>query len=130
MLWVYGLLLLGILAAIAGLVYYTDTHWATSAGVSAGKASVQADWDEARRLQREQDEAAAREASKNLGSKDAKRAVEYRTITKTVDRIVIEYRDRPCLDADGLRVAGDAIRGKTTAAGESDKALPTAKPVN
>ena len=126
----YGLLLLGILATLGGLVYYADTHWKTSAGVSAGKEEVSAEWREAKRLQREADQAAARKASAKLGDKDDKRKVEYRTIEKTVDRIVVEYRDRPCLDELGLRVAGDAIRGKASAAGGPNESLPATKPTN
>jgi hypothetical protein len=67
--------------------------------------------------------AAALEAAKN------EKQIVYRTITKTVDRII----DRPvylnvCLDDDGLRVINDALAGKTADPGKPDAAMPATKP--
>lgn len=73
--------------------------------------------------------AAARQANaqaEELEQARAKREIIYRTITKTVDRII----DRPvyhtdCLDDDGLRIANEALTGTPAAAGQHDAALPT-----
>jgi len=48
-----------------------------------------------------------------------------RVITREVERVVEVYRDRPCLDADGLRIVAQAI-GAPATAGEPAPALPTA----
>ena len=72
--------------------------------------------------------AAARQANaqaEELEQAKAKREIIYRTITKTVDRIV----DRPvyrsdCLDDDGLRIANEALTGTPAAASQPDADLP------
>lgn len=55
-------------------------------------------------------------AAAKLEEAKAKRRVVERTITKEVDRVVEKpvYRN-VCLDADGLRVANDALAGEVSA---------------
>ena len=74
--------------------------------------------------------AAARQANaqaEELEQARAKREIIYRTITKTVDRIV----DRPvyrsvCLDDDGLRIANEALTGTPADTSQPDATLPDA----
>lgn len=51
---------------------------------------------------------------------------EYVTIEKEVERVIdkIEYRDRACLDDDGVRVVNAAIR-TTAAASEPSNGVPS-----
>lgn len=50
---------------------------------------------------------------------------EFRTIVQEVERVVEKpvYRDRVCLDDDGLRILGAAVRGGAGGAGEPAGAL-------
>lgn len=59
-----------------------------------------------------------------LEQSNADAKIVYRTITKTVDKIVERpvYRN-VCLDDDGLRAANDALSGKTTAAGQPNSTV-------
>ena len=64
----------------------------------------------------------ANSAAQELEIKKNERQIEYKTITKTVDRII----DRPiyrneCIDADGLRSINDALSGSR----KPSSAMPT-----
>ena len=110
-----------LLAAIAltGLIgtgVYKVKKW--------GGDEVRAEWAEANRLQREKEAAQASAALTRKETGDAKAKVIYRTITREVDKVVIEWRDRPCLDAHGLRLARCAILGKSLDSCKPDESLP------
>lgn len=64
-------------------------------------------------------------ASTALETANVKTEIKYRTIVKTVNQVVEKpvYRDR-CLDADGLRLANDALAGSSASARESSRPLP------
>lgn len=51
-------------------------------------------------------------------------------ITEEIERVVtkIEYRDRMCLDPDGVRVANRALQGLTDNPGQPGPALPASAP--
>lgn len=70
--------------------------------------------------------AADRAAQGHEQDKAADRA-EFRTIYSEVERVVETpvYRDRDCLDADGLRILGDAIAGR--AAGAAREPAPAVR---
>lgn len=72
------------------------------------------------RVREEQLRAEIDKASAGYEADRAKLRTEFRTIYQEVERVVEKpvYRDRECLDADGLRVLQSAIRGDTAAAGE------------
>lgn len=121
-LWVYLGIALAILAALGGLALWVDQNLETSAGVKKGRAEIQSKWDQAL-LEQQAREAERIEAAQQKKEKaDGKAKVVYRTITETVDKIVVQYRDKPCLDDDGLRAASRALRGSNSA--EPDKPLP------
>jgi hypothetical protein len=69
-------------------------------------------------------------ASAALEQQKEQTRVVYKTITKTVDRIVEKpvYRDRACLDDDGVRAVNAALAGKAPDPGQSHPAVPAAKP--
>lgn len=72
----------------------------------------------------------AKTADKAAASHEATREqlrTEFQIITREVDRVVEKpvYRD-VCLDADGLRIVGRAIRGAAADPGEPAPALPDA----
>lgn len=52
--------------------------------------------------------------------------VEFQTIYRDVNRVVTKtvYRDRVCLDPDGLRVLHEAITGHAAPAGEPASGVP------
>lgn len=128
-LWMYGALLLGILLAAYALLQFVDSRWATSAGVTKGKAAVQADWDKANKEQRDREATAANAASTNLEKGNAKAKIVYRTITEQVDRIVErEVYRHICFDADGLlRVNAALVGGAGSAPGQPDS--PVSRPL-
>lgn len=112
----YGLLALAVLAGLGGIY---------GAGYRSGSNAVHNEWQTASREQRDMEAKAAQKAAEKKEQGDAKARVVYRTITKTVDRIV----ERPsyridCLDPDGLRAARDAIGGKVSDPPVVDKPLP------
>ncbi len=112
----YGVLALSILAAI-GTGVYKVKQW--------GADEVRAEWSEANRIAREQEQARSAAAAKELEDERAKRRVVTRTVTKVVDRIV----DRPvyrnvCLDDAGLRCLDSAINGKIDPGCKPDDPVP------
>ncbi len=115
----YGILALSILAAI-GTGVYKVKQW--------GADEVRAEWSEANRIAREQEQARSAAAAKELEDERAKRRVVTRTVTKVVDRIV----DRPvyrniCLDDAGLRCFDSAIDGKIDPGCKPDDPVPAAR---
>lgn len=117
---------------------YTHAAAAIVAAVvaAAGTWKVQ-DWRytarEAERLeaQREITRANALAADNASATHEATKAaarVEFKTIYQEVERVVeVPVYRNVCIDADGLRILGRAIRGDT-AAGESAPALPESEP--
>ena len=109
-----GLLPVRIYAYIAAVVLILGAFGATYLyGRSAGTDSVRLEWEEASRVQRAREAATANEAALRLEGSREKERVVFKTITRSVDRLV----DRPvyrnvCLDDDGLRLARCAIRGE------------------
>lgn len=82
------------------------------------------------RLAREAEATAAFKKAEKLEVDDAKAKVVYKTITQTVDRLV----DRPvyrsvCLDADGLRVANEALSGAPLPTPKLDPPMPGLNPL-
>ena len=113
----YGIVALGILGMLGTIGYKVR-----QAGYDAAKLECA----EAAAVQRKTEEVQASKAAVTKERADAKSKVVYRTIREEVERVVdrVEYRDRPCLDDAGLRVAADAIRGATSRpAAESDGAV-------
>lgn len=111
--------------AIAAFLVAGALYWLYDTGYSRGATSVQAKWDAASAKQREVELAAGAAASTKLETDNAKARTVYRTITRTVDKIV----DRPvyvraCFDADGLRIAADALRGPRADPGKPDRPMP------
>ena len=64
-------------------------------------------------------------ASAALAAQQEQTNVRIRTITRTVDRIVVRpvYRN-VCLDADGLRAVNAALTGKAALARQPDGTMP------
>jgi hypothetical protein len=117
---IYVTLVLLIYAAGATSGFKVES-WRWSAAELAATQAVESD-----RVAKETKEAAA---ATQVAQTEEKERVVYRTIVQTVDRIVEKpvYRDRVCLDADGLRAANSALLG-TAAPGQPDPALPAVKP--
>jgi hypothetical protein len=100
---------------------------AGGAGLRAGMWWVQAQWDRATvAQQREQQRQVERVHEAAVGHEVEKAGLqaEERIITKEVTRVVTQYRDRDCLDPDGLRQLNAAITGAYR--GEPAPALPAA----
>lgn len=115
------LAVLGTLAAIVAGIY--------GKGKDVGRAQVKGQWDRANAEARKREQEASAKAAKALEAERQKRKVVIRERTVYVDKIV----DRPvyrnvCLDADGLRCLGSAIRGESAAGCKPDKPVPPAAP--
>ena len=110
----WGFVLLGVLGFIGTAVYRIH---------EAGKDEVLLEWSKASAAQRAKEQKQGNAAADKKEKGDAKAKVVYRTITKEVDRVVVEYRDRACLDPDGLRLARAAIRGEVPDPAQPDKPL-------
>lgn len=110
----YGLLALAIIGALGGIGYKVR-----QAGYDAAKlecAQAMRELEEAAKAQRERELAQATKAAVKKERGDAKARIVYRTIREEVEKVVERpiYRDAPsCLDADGLRIATDAIASRT-----------------
>lgn len=117
---IYGIVALSILGTLAGIGYKIR---------ESGKESVRLEWAEANSAARAAEAAKAATAADKKEKSDAKAKIVYRTITRDVDRVVVEYRDRACLDDDGLRLARSAILGTIPDPSKPDKPLrPAAEP--
>ena len=101
------LALIALVASAAG--FYAKIH---HDGYEQGVAETNVHWHAAAQAVRQREQAKIKTAEANLEAARAKRKVVYRTITQQVDKIVIRYRDRECLDPVGLCVANAAIGGK------------------
>lgn len=113
----YGVAALAIVAAL----------WAVYHGIEKrGYERGMAECREAAAAQREQELKAGAAASARLEESNAKAKTVYRTITREVDRIVDRpiYRDRDCVDDDGLRAINAALRGPRADPGKPDAAVP------
>ena len=117
---VYAVIALAFMGALGGIY---------AKGYYSGKATVTAEWQEANEKAREEEAAKSAAAAKKLEGTRVKQKVVYRTITQYVDKIV----DRPvyrnvCLDADGLRCLGAAIKGESATGCQPDERVPAATP--
>lgn len=121
--WIY---LIGAVALIGAL--YGVCKAINTAGYERGKAEVTAQWEEANRKQREADEKRIAGAGERLEAGNRSARVVYRTITKTVDRLVAADPGLAldCVGIDGLRVANDALAGALTDPAGADGAVPAA----
>lgn len=108
-----GAAILGMLSLIAYRIH------------DAGYQQAKAECERAAAAQREKEQKQANTAATKLEKDNAKAKIVYRTITKTVDKIVERpvYRN-VCLDADGLHSVNAALAGALTPAAEPDKPLP------
>ena len=99
-------------------------HWVTSAAykLDRAKATERASRDLARAVEQQD-----RAITDYLKDQDRAR-IEYRTITRRVDKIVERpvYLQR-CLDDDGLRQLQDAIAGRASAEPGPAPAVPAAR---
>lgn len=110
--------LLGVVAAMAGSF---GAGWEVRAWKADADQLAQRQAD-ARDAQRRVDN--ADRASGDYEATKAQRQEKQRVVTKEVDRIVTVYRDRACLDDDGLRVLSEAIGGNDS--GQPAPVLPAA----
>lgn len=101
-------------AAVFGFGFWAGDEWRSGA-VAQDELEAKAANDRATaRVARQGDKAAERhEVIKEV------LRTEFVPITQEIERVVtkIEYRDRACLDDDGLRIARDAIAAANRAAG-------------
>lgn len=113
----YGVAALAVIASLWAIY-----HGIEKRGYERGRAEC----ERAAKAQRDAELAAGAAASKQLETENAKSRTVYRTITRNVDRIVDRpiYRDRACLDDDGLRIAADALRGPRADTRKPDGAVP------
>lgn len=114
-----------ILASVGGI------YWSVSSSAfDRGYTKAKAECEEAARIQREAEIGKANLAATEKEKGDAKAKVVYRTITRTVDKIV----DRPvyvrqCFDADGVSIANAALAGTPPATPEPDSRVPQPLPI-
>ena len=119
--------ILGLLVALlgsAGSGYYKG-HRDATARCAIDKAAMVAESQARQAAER----ATADAASALLEDQHEKTKIIYRTITRTVDKLV----ERPvyravCLDDDGVREANAALTGTPATATQPDDALPGAHP--
>ena len=120
----FGLTRIKLAAALVALVVAFGAGWKVEGWRwdASEKAAVQAAL-----AKYQQETAQAAKASSTLAAQQEQNHAEIRTITRTVDRIVVRpvYRN-VCLDADGLRAVNAALAGKAAAAGKPDGAVPAA----
>lgn len=100
-------------------------YWLYDTGYDNGAASVQAQWDAANAKQRDAEAKQGSAASTKLEIGNAQAKIVYRTVTRTVDKIVDRsIYVRACFDDDGMRAVNAALRGALPAAGQPDGAVP------
>ena len=112
---IYAVIALSFIGALGGIY---------AKGYYSGKATVTAEWQEANEKARAEEAAKGAAAATKLEDSRGKSRIVYRTIKQEVDRIVVQYRDRPCLDDAGLHVARCAINRKSADSCKSDKPVP------
>lgn len=122
----YAVAAIALVGAVGGL-YYKVNH----DGYERGKGEIKQQWDAANLEARQREAEASAKAAKELAEARAKRKVIVQERTVYVDKIV----DRPvylnqCLDADGLRCLGSAIRGENAAGCKPDGTMPAVKPAD
>ena len=113
----YAALALAILGALGTIGYQVR-----KAGYDAAMLECRVAAEEIRKAEQAKITVAATKKERS----DAKARIVYRTIREQVDRVVdrVEFVNLPCLGADELRIANDAINGATgTSAGEPDGTL-------
>ena len=115
--------LIGAIALVSGAYFNGRAD-----GNANGDAKIAAMVEESRKA-REAEATAAFKKAEKLEVESAKAKIVYRTITKTVDRIV----DRPvylnqCFDDDGVRAVTDAINGTLAPPAKPDSTLSTTDP--
>lgn len=86
---------------------------------------------ELERVEKEREDAVMRRKAANNASAGHEKdkvviQTEYLTIEKEVDRVQIEYRDRACLDNDGVRVVNQSVR-PTGSAAQPSNTVPAAE---
>lgn len=122
-----GIVLTGyVVAAVVGAVLIGFVY---VKGYRSGSAAVKLEWEEASRIQRAKEEQQIKAAAAALEAERAKRKVVYRTITKTVDKIVERpvYRQQ-CMDDDGLRCVNAALRGEGASGCGAQSGVPGLDP--
>lgn len=117
--WMYLIGAAAVIALLAGIAYTLEHR-----GYERGKAEVQAEWNEAVDKEARAELDQSNTAVTNLEKADAKAKVVYRTITQTVDKLVMRdvYRN-VCLDTDGLLNANAALSGALTPTSNSDRGV-------
>jgi hypothetical protein len=112
---IYGVLALGIIAGLATIGYSIRKAGYDAAHLECAQAAA---------AQRAREAERAARAAEELENAKQKREIVYRRIVREVDRIVVRYADKPCLDPDGVRIVNDAIRGESAPAPEPASPLP------
>lgn len=100
---------------------------AGGAGLKAGMAWTQSRWDAEKVAQDKEQQRNIERVHQAATEHESERAglqAEERILTKEVGRVVTLYRDRECLDDDGLRQLSAAITGAYR--GEPAAAMPPA----
>lgn len=110
--------------ALAGGGYWRGHHDASNACEAAKVAQMEAD-----RQATAAKTAGINKESEKLEVGNANAKVVYRTITRTVDKIVERpvYRN-VCLDDDGVLAANAALAGQPADTGQPDDTVPGLKP--
>ena len=116
---VYAVIALSFIGALGGIY---------AKGYYSGKATVTAEWQAANEKARAEEAAKGAAAATKLETSRAKTKIVYRTITKEVDKVVVEYRDRPCLDDRGLHITRCAIQQKSGDSCKPAGPVPAVKP--
>ena len=119
------------LVMVGGIIFWADRNIATTAGVKKGEAKVQARWDEAVAVQREEEIQRSLMAAAGLAEDRARRRETNKEITLYVDKFI----DRPvyrnvCLDDSGLLCLRSVIEGKIAVGCKPDGNMPRPSPAN
>lgn len=116
---IYLAMVLGILGAL-GIIAYKIRQ----SGYDSAMLAV----EEANAKHRKKRELIIVNTAEELEKTKEKTRVIYKTITKEVDRVVLTYLDKPCLDDRGVSVANSALTRQASPAAQPDKALPPTNP--